>query len=370
MRVLHIQKVAGIGGSERHLLSLLPRLASAGVDVRMLVLATADADAFTTALTANRIDHCVVPAGPDVSPRVVRAISREIRTFQPDLVHTHLIHADTHGQLAARLAGVPGISSLHSAHRFYARQPYRTPAWMAGRFARRTIAISDHVARYATSVGIAVRDRIRVVPYGIQADDWAMSPEAREQARSAYGVADGEVAVGIAARLIPHKGHSLLFQAVDRLAATLPNLKVLVAGDGPLRESLHTEAAHFRPGVVRFLGFVDDMRAFMNACDVLAFLTMPELNEGFGLAALEGMAAGCPVVVTRVGPLPEVVTDGDAGMVVDPRSAEELSHTLERLAIDTALRQRLGAGGRRRARDTFSLDAMVKGTLSVYAELA
>jgi glycosyltransferase involved in cell wall biosynthesis len=241
---------------------------------------------------------------------------------------------------------------------------------MAGRFARRTIAISQHVARYATAVGIAVRDRVRVVPYGIEASQWGMTPAERADARSRYGVEPGDVAVGIAARLIPHKGHAFLFQAAERLAAAVPNLKVLVAGDGPLRDVLRAEASRRAERTVRFLGFVDDMRAFMNACDVLAFLTMPELNEGFGLAALEGMAAGCPVVVTRVGPLPEVVADGEAGVVVDPRSVDDLAHVLGRLAADAPLRERLGEGGRRRARERFSLDAMVDGTLRVYAEVA
>jgi glycosyltransferase involved in cell wall biosynthesis len=370
MRVLHVQKVAGIGGSERHLVTLLPRLAARGIDVRMLVLATADATAFTSRLAAAGVDHHVVPAGPDLSPRIVRAILREIGEFGPDIVHTHLIHADTHGQLAARLAGVPGVNSIHSAHRFYSRQPYRTPAWMAGRLARRSIAISEHVARYATSVGIAGRDRVRVVPYGIDADGWQMSDAERDAARAIYGVRRDEFVVGIAARLIPHKGHTLLFRAAERLATLLPHLRVLVAGDGPLRDALENEASQMAARNVEFVGFVDDVRTFMNACDVLAFLTMPELNEGFGLAALEGMAAACPVVVTRVGPLPEVVGEGEGGIVVDPGSVDELELALTRLASDPSLRARLGGGGRRRARERFSVDAMVGGTLRVYAELS
>ncbi len=369
LRVLHVQKVAGIGGSERHLLTLLPALGRAGVDVRMVALATGRALDFTRALAARGVDTFHVPAGADVSPRVVRGLVREIRRFAPDLIHTHLIHADTHGQLAAWLTRVPGVSSIHSAHRFYARQPWRTPARLAGRLARRTIAISEHVANYVTRLGLARPERVRVVPYGIEAGGWSMSDAERTRARTAFGLSPDEFAVGMAARLIPHKGHELLLDAAARLAPILPRLRILIAGDGPERARLERDAARLPGGLVRFLGFVPDMPGFMNACDVLAFLTMPELSEGFGLAALEGMAAGCPVVVPRVGPLPEVVVDREAGLVVEPRSAEDLARALSALASEPSLRARLAAGGRVRARQTFGLAAMVDRTLDVYREV-
>ena len=368
-RVLHVQKVAGIGGSERHLLTLLPALQRNGVEVRMVALATGRALDFTGALRARGVDTAVVPAGADASPRVVGGLVREIRRFAPDLVHTHLIHADTHGQLAAWLARVPGVSSIHSTHRFYARQPWRTPARLAGRLACRTIAISDHVARFVTRIGLARPERVRVVPYGIEAGGWTLSDDERRRARATFGLAPDAFVVGMAARLIPYKGHALLLEAAARLAPAMPQLRVLIAGEGPQRVQLERVAARLPAGLVRFLGFVPNVPAFMNACDVLAFLTMPELSEGFGLAALEGMAARRPVVVTRVGPLPDVVADREAGLVVDPRSPDELARALAALAEDPVLRVRLADGGRIRARGTFGLAAMVDRTLDVYREV-
>ncbi len=121
---------------------------------------------------------------------------------------------------------------------------------------------------------------------------------------------------------------------------------------------------------VHFLGFVGDIRAFMGACDVLAFPTEPQLGEGFGLAALEAMATARPVIATRVGSLPEVVSDEATGLLVEPRSIEGLATALTRLTDDEGLRARLGERGRIRARDEFSLEGMVERTLSVYAELS
>jgi len=121
---------------------------------------------------------------------------------------------------------------------------------------------------------------------------------------------------------------------------------------------------------VRFLGFFEDVRGFMAACDALAFLTLPALGEGFGLAALEAAAAGRPVVATRVGALPEVVADGDTGLVVEPGDIGALAAAIVRLGTDAALRTRLGGAGRRRAAERFGVERMVERTLAVYAEVA
>jgi len=119
---------------------------------------------------------------------------------------------------------------------------------------------------------------------------------------------------------------------------------------------------------VRFLDFMPDVRPLVQACDVLAFPTAPELGEGFGLAALEAMAAERPVVATAVGALPEVVAHGQTGIVVPPGDRGQLADALVRLARDPGLRARLGAAGRERARTEFSIDRMIGRTLAVYEE--
>jgi glycosyltransferase involved in cell wall biosynthesis len=145
-------------------------------------------------------------------------------------------------------------------------------------------------------------------------------------------------------------------------------LRLLVAGDGPLRTDLEREA-NAVDARVDFLGFVPDIQRFLNACDILAFPTQPEFGEGFGLAALEAMAASCPVVATAVASLPEVVSAGETGLVVDPESPDELAAALVTLAEDATLRRAMGKRGRERARAEFSLGAMVERTIAVYEEV-
>lgn len=370
MKVLHIQKaMPGVGGSERHLLSLLPALAEAGVEVRMCVPVATQSEEFTERLRELGVPHTVIHAGRDLNPRLVAALRREIRDFRPDIVHTHLIHADVHGQLAARLAGVTGVSSIHGAHGFYQREPYRSAARLAGHSAARTIAISEHVGRFAAEMRLCRPGTIRVIPYGIDTSAWLASDAERASARSALGLDPGDVAVGVASRLVPHKGHSFLFDGYARASRRAPKLRLLVAGDGALRAELQREASTLEADV-EFLGFIPDIRSFLTACDLLAFPTQPEFGEGFGLAALEAMAAACPVIATAVASLPEVVgSDGLAGLLVDPAGVDELADALVMLGEDAELRRGMGERARERASSRFSLEAMVEHTLAVYDEL-
>jgi glycosyltransferase involved in cell wall biosynthesis len=366
MRVLHVQKAKGIGGSERHLLSLLPALAAAGVDVRMCVAAAGRAGDFTERLRELGVPFAVLRAGPHVNPLLVTELRREIRGFRPDLVHTHLIHADLHGQLAARLAGVVGVSSVHGTHGFYRREPYRSAGRIAGRSARLTIAISEHVRRFIEDLRLSREGAVRVIPYGIDASGWLASDAERASVRAALGLDAGDIAVGVASRLVPHKGHSFLLRGYAQASRRAPRLRLLVAGDGPLRADLEREARGLER--VHFLGFVPDIRSFLHACDVLAFPTQPEFGEGFGLAALEAMAASCPVVATAVASLPEVVSAEETGILVDPGSVEELAAALVRLGEDATLRRAMGKRGHERACAKFSLEAMVERTIGVYEE--
>jgi glycosyltransferase involved in cell wall biosynthesis len=365
VRVLHVQKARGVGGSERHLLDLLAGLPSQRVDPRMLVLRASGAERFTAALQRRGIDHAEVEAGPDVNPALVARIRREIGAADADLVHTHLVHADLHGQLAARIARVPAVASMHSVHVFFTRRPFRTAEHLALGSARRVIAISEHVAAFLERYRLAARDRIRVVPYGIDADAWMSTDDERRAARERLGLDDDTFAVGTTSRLVPGKGHALAFDAVRRSHEKDPRVTLLAAGEGPLATSFEA-LARSSGGAIRMLGYVEDVRTFVAACDAVVIPTEASLGEGFGLAALEAMAAGRPVVVSRAGSLPEVV--GDGGLVVPSGDAGALADAILLLAGDVAERIRLGTAGGVRARERYPLDAMVRATAEVYSE--
>jgi glycosyltransferase involved in cell wall biosynthesis len=367
VRVLHVAKANGIGGSERHLFTLLPGLSDRGIDVGMCVLAEGAAQRFVEPLQRLGVPVVTRCAGPNENPLLIPVIARQIRRFRPDLVHTHLLHADLYGLPAARGLGVPAIRSVH---RTVGRRGYVCLERLVGPLAGCTIAISDEVARFVRDARLATPERVRTVRYGIDAAPFATAPLGRAAARAALGCGPDEVSVGIASRLVPGKGHAFLIDAVGAAHRKAAAIRLHVAGDGALGGELRQRASRLLPpGVATFHGHVTDIGSFLAACDVLVFPTLPEFGEGFGLAALEAMAAGCPVVATPMGGLPDMVVDGVTGMLVAPGAVDQLAAALVHLAEDAALRTAMGANAAARARREFSADAMVAATAGIYEEL-
>jgi glycosyltransferase involved in cell wall biosynthesis len=369
VRVLHVIKAKGIGGAERHLLSLLPALRDAGAEVGLVVIAAERAHLLVEPMRRAGVPVHVVnaPRSP-LSIGLLRRLVRQIEGFGPDLVHTHLIHGDVHGQSAARLAGVPGVSSIHSVHDFYRRNPYRLAASFAGRRAVRTIAISRYAGDFIVEAGVVPAERARVVYYGIEPSGWALSDERRLIARRDLGIDESDVVIGLASRLIDGKGHEDAIRGFGSAAASNHALRLLIAGDGPRRPQLESIASSIPGDRIRFAGFVDDVVALMNAVDVVCFPTQPSLGEGFGLAVLEAMAAARPVVATSIASLPEIVVDGKTGVLVRAHDPDGLAAAFLRLASDPGERRSMGAAAKARARSRFSLDEMVRGTVAVYEE--
>ena len=208
-----------------------------------------------------------------------------------------------------------------------------------------------------------------MVPYGVDVDRWTLSPADRLESRAALGLAEHDVAVGIASRLIEGKGHDLLIEAVASALAMdgAPSIVLVVAGDGDCRPQLEAVAARRLAGAVKFVGYLPDVARFLHATDVVAVPTQAALGEGFGLVALEAMACGRPVVASDTASLPEVVAHRESGLVVPPGDAHALAGALVELC-DAGLRRQMGEAGRVRAATCFSLDAMVRSTADVYEE--
>lgn len=368
MKVLHVHKVTRIGGSERHLADLLPALRNRGIDAQACILTTKSSEGFLEVLKARGIPVMPLPAGPDANPLLVGRLVKLFRSLRPDLVHTHLVHADLHGGAAARLAGIPCVASFHSIHRFFSATPVQTAWRLVGRHLTATIAISNAVAQYVTSIGLIDADRVRTIHYGIDASRWTDIEALRSAQRAAWGWDEDDIVLAMVGRLIPGKGHAQVLCAAAAVARRGRAIRLLIAGDGPLRRELEQQAAKLAGDrlEIHLLGDVPDVRPVYAAADIVAVPTSTSLGEGFGLAALEAQAAGRPVIASRVGALPEVVVDGTTGRLVLPDDIEDLARALDELAADAALRRRMGEAGRARAVERFGLEPMVDRVVEVY----
>ena len=341
-KVLHVQKVSGISGSEAHLLSLVPQLRERGWDASMVVLHQDEPGAheFVRRMRDRDVPTEAWRMRADVDPVVFARLA----TRRADIVHTHLVHADLHGLPAAAVARVPlRVSTKHGFNEFRSSRAIAVADRTAARFAHRQIAISAGLADYLAATEGFARDDFTVVHYGIEPG--AEPPPPPDAPRL--------VAVG---RLIPIKGFDLLLDAFARARAEVPELTLEIAGSGPLR---------FEPqDGVRFLGHVSPVQPLFERN---AVAVVPSRGEGFGMVALEAAERGRAAVVTNVGGLPEIVADGETGLVVEP---DGLSAAIVALARDPERVRRMGAAARERALAQFSPAAAVEGVERVYRATA
>ena len=341
--VLHLQKVAGISGSERHLLSLLPKLRERGWDVRMLMLHENEPGAweFARELTARGVPLDAIPLRADVDPVAFVRLVGHLMRRRPAILHTHLVHADAYGLPAGTLARVPVRFSTKHGFNEFREAPYfgladRTVASLA----HVHIAISRGLARYLEDAEGFDRDSFEIVHYGIDPDGVA--------ATYAEGAAPHLLCVG---RLIPIKGHIVLLRAFAAAKREVPTLQLDIAGRGPLEPALRALALEL--GVADSVHFLGQVSPIQDAIERASIVVVPSMGEGFGMVALEAMERARPVIAAEIGGLGELVRDGETGILVPPGEAEPLAEAIVRLAGDPALARAMGEAGRERALSRF-----------------
>jgi glycosyltransferase involved in cell wall biosynthesis len=346
--VLHVQKVSGISGSEAHLLSLLPLLRDRGWDAQMLVLHEGEpgAAAFVDAMRERAVPTEARRMRGNLDPRVPLRLVRR----RPRILHTHLVHADLLCLPAGALARVPlRVSTKHGFNEFRSSRALALADRAAGHCAHSQIAISDGLARYLVETEGFSRDAFTVIHYGIEPGPEPPPPPAAPRL----------VAVG---RLIPIKGFDVLLEAFGRARRVVPELTLEIAGSGPLEAELKATAP---PGVL-FLGHV---AAPGPVYERNAIVVVPSRGEGFGMVALEAAERGRVAVAADVGGLPEIVADGETGLVVPSGDAAALADALVRLARDPDLSRAFGAAARQRALTQFSAAAAADRVADLYRSL-
>ncbi|HKP19121.1 MAG TPA: glycosyltransferase family 4 protein, partial [Gaiellaceae bacterium] len=351
VKVVHVHRIRGIGGSERHLLTLLPALAEREVEVVFLGLDDPDGvlEPFYREL---RVEAVRLACPRDLDPSLAWRVRRELRRLRPDVVHTHLVHADVYGALGGGRAAV--VSTKHNDDRFRLG-PFRYAERTLTRRAARVIAITEALRRFCVEgVGLPA-EKVEVVHYGLDSlpEPWGESAEVPvpEDARVLLCVA----------RLAMQKGVDVAVRALVRVREREPRAVLVVLGEGPERRRLEALAGDG----VYLPGRVGDVASWYRRADLLVH---PARWEGFGLALLEAMLAAKPVVATRVSSAPEIVADGETGLLVAPDDADALADAVSSLLADSDRAAVMGLAGLDRARSEFSVARMAERTMAVYAK--
>ncbi|HEY0583876.1 MAG TPA: glycosyltransferase, partial [Chloroflexota bacterium] len=345
IRVLQLITSLDRGGAENHLLALLTHADRQAFEIETAVLA-GEGELVPVFRQAGIPVH-LLHAGSRLDPRALNRLVAILREGNFDIVHSHLFRADIYAGLAvARLRERRPllVSTRHNDDRFFLNPFVGIVHYVVSARQDLIIAISDHIARFTVARGVRHPARVRRVYHGIEPPLERALEREGQRIRRELGIDSDAFLVGNVGRLAPQKGQRHLIAAMPLLLERVPGAHAIIAGGGDLEDYFRDLAREL--GVadrVHVLGPRRDVPALMHAMDVFA---MPSIWEGFGLVLLEAMAAGRPIVASRVATIPEVVLDGQTGLLVPAGDSLALAEALAQLADQPALAARMGEAGR------------------------
>ncbi len=361
-RVLWLAKGLGRGGAEQLLVGALPAIDRDRYEVEVAYLLPWK-DALVSAFAADGVRvHCLDNRHP-ADLRWTTRLRALVDERDIDLVHTHMPYVAA----GARITVPRRVPMVHTEHNLWDR--YRRPTrWAnAATYPRNAavIAVSDAVARSITVPRWLTRHPppVQVIRHGADLASVRRGPAARSEGRRRLGLSDSALVVATVGNLTAKKDHATFLDAVAALARDHPDLVAVIVGTGPLEAELRGRARTLglEPHV-QFAGIRDDVYELLPGFDAFVLTSR---YEGLPISLLEAMATGIPSVVTRVGGIPEVVSDGVEGFLVPPGDVGSIGAALAKLLDDPPLRVTMGAAAAARARE-FDLRSAVLATQAVY----
>jgi glycosyltransferase involved in cell wall biosynthesis len=300
-----------------------------------------------------------------------RKLASILRSENADILHTHNTYADLTGLVAARLAGVKTVSSLYVWSDFgWKRNILQWINKWALRSFDGVTAQCECTLRDTWAHGVQ-RGKVRVLPSGFEVNKVKFAPAERNERRQQLGAGPQDIVLINVARFYPEKAHGKLLSIFKGLVAENPNLKLWLLGVGPLDQELRAQSASLGlDGSVRFLGFRPDLEQLLKLADIQVH---PSFAEGIPMATLSGMAAALPIVASSVGGIPEVLRHEVTGLLAPgaghPDFDRSFTDSARRLILDSALRQRLGAGALRFIETEYSMETSLNNLEALYRDL-
>lgn len=353
IHVTHIVQDLRMGGIERVIQTIVTSLDKSKYSAE--VWGICSGGVIAERIAAQGIPVRVLSIRNCYSPSGIIKTARLLRKNVADIVHTHGYFADTHGRMAAILAGVPvRVTHLHSI--FHQMSPVNVAIdRLLSRFTQGTITISEEVRQSYAARGYPMA-AATLIFNGVDPRqfEWPRPLPVRN-------------VIAIVASLTPHKGHRFLLEAFRTVRSRIPDAELWIAGSGPLRPELEAQASTL--GItahVRFFGETGDVPGLLCQASVAVLCS---LREGLGLSAIEAMAAGLPVVASRIGGLPEVIEDGKTGILCPPGDSAAIGEALIRLLSDPVQAAAMGRAGRERFESKFTSKEMIRNLEGLYERL-
>ncbi len=357
MKVLHIVLSLEPGGLEKMTILLARSLQGKGVQT---VLATLSHEgALQKEAEEQGVWVANFPKKDGFDFRVVWRLAGFIRKNRFDVVHTHNLAPLLYGTPAGRLAGCATVNTRHG------RAGLIAPSLVWG-MTQKVITVSEDAKRQLLKNNRIRESKVEVIYNAIDTGRFANSPQtdARQSYRRLFNWKDDEYVFGMIARLSPEKDHETLIRAFRNVAGECPCARLAIVGSGPLLNDLESMA---RDSGVRdridFMGYRREIPFLLSAMDCVVLSTK---QEGVSITLLEAMAAARPVIATKVGGNPEVIVDGETGLLTPAGDHEALAESMINVMRNPDYASGLGHAARQRARRMFHLDQMAEKYLRVY----
>lgn len=330
MHLTYLQYItpSRLGGAEDYFLRLVRSLREAGHRVIVVTKGNTPLRAEIEKLDVElHAWHTRGKFDPVTLWKLFRLIKRE----KVDIINTHLTTASWMGSLAGKLTGVPVVAHVHAADSKTFFQ-----------YANYLVAVAQGVKDHLTAQGVASK-RIPLLYYGIDLERYS-NPLPTAEAKKRLGLPAEARTVGVVGHLSERKGHRFLLEALHRAQDKTGPVHALFAGEGVLEGALREQAGELGlADRVHFLGFRRDVVDVVSAFDVFV---LPSMKEGLSIAVMEAMALRRPVIATAIAGMPEVVHDGETGLLVPAADSEALSKALERMFCDRNLSEKFARSGR------------------------
>ena len=301
-------------------------------------------------------------------PFAIRRLAQFLSENRIEILQTHMFEGALIGMIAARLARTP--ITIVTRHHLDEGMLLGTRVHLAlerwsNQAADCVIVPSEATRRFMFEVEKQKGTNVRVIPYGFDFEAMGAAEADREKVRKEFGLSDDFV-IGCVGRFFKNKGHVYLFEAVADIIKDFPNVKILLLGSGD-REMLNEVISRLDIiDHVIFAGYRNDIPACMKAMDLLVH---PSLSESFGQVIVEALCVGTPVVVTSVGGVPEIVSNGETGIVVEPKNSKALYDAILRMIKNPALRLQLGSAGRASVTEKFTVEKFIDLQWECYQDL-
>jgi glycosyltransferase involved in cell wall biosynthesis len=371
VRVLYLIDSLGPGGAEHLLAAYLPFLRRAGVVPTVVALQEQQGNPVARRIAAQGIPVAELGIRRLRQRGAFARVREAIAAADPEVVHTQLEFSAVLGIPAARLRGLPTVATLHTLDapppRSRLALHFRLMAW-ALRRARRVIAVSEITRRHYLERARLRPERVVTIFNGIDPTTFQCGPEERARARAEFGIPlDAPVLATVAVQREP-KGIQHMLAALPQVAAAFPEVRYLLVGDGPYRPALEQQAAQLGIGErVVFAGSREDVARLLAAADIFV---LPSLTEALPTVVAEAMAAGLPIVATTVGGIPEMVSHGEAALLVPPADPEALAAAVLRLLANPRQAAAMGRSGRRLVAERFDIRTQARALADDYRALA